>query len=165
MLGKVLILNQDYQALSVCSMDRAFILVFLNKAEIVSVNPKKQLRTVSKSFDCPSVIRLTRYVAMPYKKVILSRQNIFRRDGNTCQYCGSRQDLTIDHVVPRSRGGVDSWENCVTACRKCNNKKGDLLLAEMNIKLSRKPFKPSYLMFLRELTTIHEDWKPYLYIN
>jgi len=165
MYGKVLVLNQDYQAISICSVERALTLVFLNKAEVISVCADKCIHTVNTTYPFPSIIRLLRYIIMPYKKVVLSRQNIFKRDNNMCQYCGSRQDLTIDHVIPRSRGGVDSWENCVAACRKCNHKKGDLFLGETSMKLLRRPFKPNYLMFLREFTTIHEDWKPYLYVN
>ncbi|GAB4395753.1 MAG: HNH endonuclease [Microscillaceae bacterium] len=160
---KVLILNQDYRALTVCSVQKAFILVYLKKAEMVAQASEGQLRTVSDLYPMPSIIRLYRYVNLPYKGVMLSRQNIFKRDSNRCQYCGSVKDLTLDHVIPRSRGGRSTWDNLVTACRTCNSRKGDLTPEEANMPLYRKPFKPSFIMFLRDFSgKIHEDWEPYL---
>ncbi len=120
---RVLVLNQDFSPLMVCSVERAFILVYLKKSELVRPANGYKLRSVTQSFPMPSVIRLNRYVNAPYKGVNLTRQNIFKRDGNECQYCGTRKELTIDHVTPRASGGVDSWTNLVTACKKCNTKK------------------------------------------
>ncbi|HAI76378.1 MAG TPA: HNH endonuclease [Microscillaceae bacterium] len=160
---KVLILNQDYSALTVCSVQKAFILVYLNKAELVSEAKTLKLHTINSSFPYPSIIRLHKYVSLPYKGVVLSRHNIFKRDGSKCQYCGSTQDLTLDHVLPRSRGGRSTWDNLVTACKPCNSKKGDNTPEEANIKLAKKPFKPSFLMFLRDFAgNVEEDWKPFL---
>jgi DNA-directed RNA polymerase subunit RPC12/RpoP len=100
---------------------------------------------------------------MPYKGVILSRQNIFRRDHNVCQYCGSKDDLTLDHVMPKSRGGRTTWDNLTTACRRCNSKKGDLTPEEANMPLRSKPFKPSFIMFLRDLGgSLESSWIPFL---
>ncbi|TAF66927.1 MAG: HNH endonuclease [Cytophagales bacterium] len=160
---KVLILNQDYSALTICSVQKAFILLYLSKAEMVAEAAGVQLHTISSTYPMPSIIRLFKYVHLPYKGVILSRHNIFRRDGNKCQYCGSTQDLTLDHVLPRSRGGLSSWDNLVTACRQCNSKKGDFTPDEAQMKLSRKPFKPSFIMFLRDFSgNIDESWLTYL---
>lgn len=160
---KVLILNQDYRALTVCSVQKAFILVYLNKAELIAEVGSIRLHTVSENFAMPSIIRLHRYINLPYKGVMLSRQNIFKRDGNRCQYCGSSQDLTLDHVMPRSRGGQSNWENLVTACKSCNSKKGDYTPQEAGMELARTPFKPSFIMFLRDFSGhIDEAWKPYL---
>lgn len=160
---KVLILNQDYRALTVCSVQKAFILVFLKKAELISEAPNHQLRTVSQAFPMPSIIRLFRYVNLPYKGVMLSRQNIFKRDGGKCQYCGSTKDLTLDHVIPRSKGGRSTWDNLVTACKNCNSRKGDNTPEEANMPLARQPFKPSFIMFLRDFSgPVEEEWKPYL---
>ena len=92
---KVLVLNQDYRALTVCSVHRAFLLVYMEKAELVSNAKNSYLRTVSKAFPVPSIIRLQDYVNIPYKGVVLSRQNIFKRDGHLCQYFGSRSELTL----------------------------------------------------------------------
>ena len=89
MSQKVLVLNQDYSALTICSMPKAFLLVYLNKAELVAESSTAKLHSISQTFPFPSVIRLHRYVYFPYKGVVLTRQNIFKRDANKCQYCGS----------------------------------------------------------------------------
>jgi 5-methylcytosine-specific restriction endonuclease McrA len=150
MSSRVLVLNQDNSPLMVCSVERAFILVFLNKSEMVRSANGHRLRSVTQSFPMPSVIRLNRYVNAPYKGVNLTRQNIFKRDGFECQYCGTRRELTIDHVVPRAKGGRDSWVNLVTACKRCNAKKGDFTPDEAGMLLRKKPFKPSYAIFLKD---------------
>jgi 5-methylcytosine-specific restriction endonuclease McrA len=134
---KVLVLNQDYRALTVCSVQRAFLLVYMDKAELVSNANNIYLRTVTNLFPAPSIIRLHSYVNLPYKGVVLSRQNVFKRDGHNCQYCGTHQDLTLDHVIPRSRGGLTSWDNLVAACKHCNSKKGDNTPDEANMPLRR----------------------------
>ena len=163
MSKKVLILNQDYSALTVCSVQKAFILVFLNKAELITENKNRFLRTVTASFPLPSIIRLYKYVNLPYKGVMLNRQNIFKRDGNRCQYCGTHEDLTLDHVLPKSRSGKSSWDNLITACKSCNSKKGDCTPEEAGFTLIQKPFKPSFIMFLRDFSGhIDEEWVPYL---
>ena len=95
--------------------------------------------------------------------VVLNRQNIFRRDGNKCQYCGSGRDLTLDHVMPRSRGGRSSWDNLVTACKGCNSRKGDWTPDEAAMPLRQSPFKPSFVMFLRDFSDkLNDDWMLYL---
>jgi 5-methylcytosine-specific restriction endonuclease McrA len=163
---KVLILNQDYSALAVCSVAKAFLLVYLNKADLIVASSNECLRSISNSFPMPSVIRLHNYVVMPYRGIMLSRQNIFRRDNNRCQYCGRAEDLTLDHVLPKSRGGKSSWDNLTTACRRCNAKKGDSMPDEANMPLARRPFKPSFIMFLRDFSgTPNQDWVPYLGIK
>ena len=166
MASKVLVLNQDYQAISVCSVERAFVLVFLNKAELVSENSLKTMRTVTSHFRRPLVIRLNRYVQIPFKKISLTRQNIFKRDGFRCQYCGTRDGLTLDHVLPRSKGGHDSWHNLITACQKCNTYKGNRTPEEAEMIIKVKPYRPSFIMYLRDFSgKIAEEWKPYLLMN
>ncbi len=160
---KVLVLNQDYTALSVCSATKAFLLVFLDKAELVAASETQFLNSISNVFPMPTVIRLHRYVQIPYKGVMLSRQNIFKRDGHQCVYCGLRNDLTLDHVIPKSRGGRTSWDNLVTACRRCNAKKGDFKPEEAGFTPSHRPFKPSFIMFLRDFSgAIDPSWMPFL---
>jgi 5-methylcytosine-specific restriction endonuclease McrA len=160
---KVLILNQDYSALTVCTVPKAFILVYLKKAELVSEANDLQLRSVSHTYPMPTVIRLFRYVHLPYKGVILNRQNIFKRDGHRCQYCGTAEELTLDHVVPKSRGGQSKWDNLTTACKRCNSRKGDYTPEEASMILKQKPYKPSFIVFLRDFSGhIEEDWRPYL---
>ncbi len=160
---KVLVLNQDYSPISICTVQRAFLLTYLNKTEMVESANGYKLRSVSHSFPMPAVIRLTRYVNVPYKGVALTRQNIFKRDQFEWQYCGSKKDLTLDHVIPRSKGGKSSWDNLVTACKRCNTHKGDDTPEQAGFKLKTRPFKPSYVLFLRDLSGFHcEEWQPYL---
>jgi len=160
---RVLVLNQDYSPLMVCSVERAFVLVFLNKSEMVRSANGHKIHSVTRNFPMPSVIRLNRYVHAPYKGVTLTRQNIFKRDNFQCQYCGTKKDLTLDHVVPSSRGGTHSWTNLVSACKRCNAKKGDYTPEEAGMPLSLKPYKPSYALFLRDISGMkQEEWDDFL---
>ena len=162
--GHVLVLNQDYRALTVCSVERAVVLVFLHRAELIQARPDRVIHSARVVFPWPSVVRLKGYVHVPYRRILLSRRNVLRRDNNRCQYCGSRDRLTLDHVLPRSRGGTDSWENLVAACVPCNNRKGSRTPEEANMALRRAPFRPSHVMYLRDfLGTLDDAWKPYLY--
>ncbi len=161
----VLVLNQDFSALTVCSVQRAVVLIHLRKAELVEALPGHTLRSPSVSFPWPSIVRLRFYVRVPYRRIMLSRKNILRRDNFRCQYCGSRESLTVDHVFPKSRGGKDTWKNLVAACTSCNNKKGSRTPEEANLTLRRKPFRPSHVMFIRDYVgTVEETWKPYLFL-
>lgn len=161
-----MVLNQDYQAISVCSVERAFVLLLLDKAEMVCDNPTRKLRSVRQVFDCPSIIRLFRYIKIPYRNVALSRHNIYKRDGFCCAYCGNRDGLTLDHVLPKSRGGRDSWHNLVTACGRCNSLKGDRTPEEAEMVLKMKPFRPSFIVYLRDFAgSLDDEWKPYLMFN
>jgi 5-methylcytosine-specific restriction endonuclease McrA len=166
MNANVLVLNQDYQPLSVCSLQRSMKLIFLEKAELLHDDPEKKLRTPSDQFDFPSVIRLRRYIRLPYKKVVLTRRNVMRRDSFRCQYCGQKSKLTIDHIHPKSRGGKDTWENLTTACDKCNVKKGNRTPKEANMELRSKPYRPMPITFFRDINGgVQEPWKPYLYMT
>lgn len=163
MNSRVLVLNQDFSPLMVCSVERAFVLVYLNKSELIRPANGHRIHSVTSSFPMPSVIRLNRYVSAPYKGVTLTRQNIFKRDNFECQYCGKRKDLTLDHVIPSSRGGQHTWLNLVTACKSCNARKGDFTPEEAGMPLKRRPYKPSYSLFLKELAD-HQghEWDEYL---
>lgn len=161
----MLLLNQSYEPLTLCTTKKALLLIFLHKAELVTNNPKLTVRTVNKSFPWPSVIRLKSYVSVPYKNINLTRKNILRRDNHKCVYCG-RGDLafTIDHVIPKSKGGKDTWENLVTACLPCNNKKGNRTPQEADLILKVKPYKPNFIMFiLNSVSRIDDNWRPYLF--
>jgi len=162
--AKVLILNQTYEPLSVCTVRKALILVFLGKAHILETNNKIVVSSASQQFPFPGVIRLNYYISRPFKKVILSRKNILRRDGFKCAYCGrSDLPLTIDHIIPKSRGGEDTWLNLISACLPCNNKKGDRTPEEANLKLKVTPYQPTHSMYLlSNLGRVNELWKPYL---
>ena len=166
MRGHVLVLNQDYRALTVCSVERATVLVLLQKAELVQAEPDRWLRSPSVRVPWPSIVRLRAYVTLPFKRITLTRKNVMRRDRHRCQYCGKRDSLTIDHVMPRSRGGRDSWENLVTACVPCNNRKGGRTPDEAAMSLRRRPFRPSHVMFIRDFVgTLDDTWKPYLFLS
>ena len=165
LIGQVLVLNQDYQPLSLCSVRKSLVLLLLEKAELLHKDETKRVRTISSSFDFPTVIRLIDYVRIPNKNIVVSRKNVLKRDGNKCQYCGSKEALTLDHVIPRSRGGVDSWDNLITCCASCNVKKGNKTPKEANMPLLSKPHKPHHLMYLRsQIASVNEHWKPYLYM-
>jgi len=159
------LLNQSYEPLTVCNVKKAVILIILGKAELIAPNEKRKLHTVSMTFPWPSVIRLSDYIKVPYKKLILTRRNILRRDNHKCVYCG-RGDLplTIDHIHPKSKGGDDSWENLVAACMPCNNKKGGRTPEEADMKLRAKPYAPNHIHFMTNNSgRIDETWKPYLF--
>jgi 5-methylcytosine-specific restriction endonuclease McrA len=153
--------------MSICNVQRAVVLLFLGKAELIAAKDSKMVRSVSRSLPFPTIVRLRIYIRVPYKKIVLSRKNILRRDHHRCQYC-NRYDvpLTIDHIVPKSKGGDDSWENLVAACVRCNNKKGDRSPEEAAMPLIRKPTKPSHITFMKHFVgKIDDQWKPYLYMN
>jgi len=164
--GHVLVLNNDYRALTVTSVQRATVLVLLQKADLIQATDRRFIRSASLKLPWPSIVRLRVYVRVPYKKIMLTRKNVMRRDGSQCQYCGCRDRLTIDHVRPKSRGGRDTWENLVAACVPCNNTKGNKTPDEADMKLSRKPFRPSYVMYIRDFVGSMDDtWKPYLFLS
>lgn len=147
MSKQVLVLNASYEPLSLVSVRRAVVLLMREKAELLEVT-QQMLRSSNKSMPVPLVIRLVHYVRLPHRKVPSTRAAVMLRDAYTCQYCGEtpgRQLLTVDHVVPRSRGGIHDWTNLVTACTRCNQKKGSLTPEEANMQLVRKPFEPTYV--------------------
>lgn len=165
--GRVLILNQSYEPLSICSVKKAILLLYLTKAEIISKKESTRIRSVNYSIPFPSIIRLLTFIRIPFKQVVLSRKNIHYRDNFTCQYCGTKtKNLTIDHIIPKSRGGDDSWENLVSSCKKCNNKKGSQTPEEANMKLLSKPRRPNQIIFIQQfINKNNEDWKPYLFLR
>lgn len=166
MNANVLVLNQDYQPLSICSVQRSMKLLFLEKAELLHDDPDRELRTTRTSYQYPSVIRLRNYIRIPYSKIVLSRRNVMRRDDYTCMYCGKKSGLTIDHIIPKSRGGKDTWENLTTACDKCNVKKGNRTPKEANMPLKKDPYRPVPITFFRDNAGgVQEPWKPYLYMT
>jgi len=138
----VLLLNANFEPLHVCTTRRALGLLVTGKAEMLH-NGRGMIRTTRVSIPKPSVIRLGYMVKRPRPKVKLTKHEIFRRDHYTCQYCGMKaKGLTIDHVIPRSRGGEHSWSNLVTACSECNRKKGGRTLQIAKMKLINPPHEP-----------------------
>jgi 5-methylcytosine-specific restriction endonuclease McrA len=161
---RVLVLNASYEPLNVCSLRRAHVLVWKGKAEILESNDRP-LRSACTQFRRPHVIRLVTYVRVPRGVTRrISRRVLFARDGWQCVYCGSGGNrLTLDHVVPRSRGGTSVWENVVTSCAPCNHHKGDRLLEETGMTLHATPRPPTPVLFIR-LAADHvpEGWRRYL---
>lgn len=164
---RVLVLNQNYEPLSVCTVKRAIILNFLGKADIVESCDGKKIRSPSTVFPLPSVVRLGFYVRVPGKRIMLSRKNVLKRDGHRCQYCGTTNGpLTVDHVLPKIYGGNDSWENLVCACTKCNSIKGDKTPEQAGLKLLRKPRKPNHITFIQQFIGISDQrWRRYLFLD
>ncbi|MBM3634825.1 MAG: HNH endonuclease [Actinobacteria bacterium] len=146
-----------------CSVRRALVLLLKEKAEILEHRPRA-IRGVSRDYPSPHVIRLVYRVKVPrYEARRMSRRALFARDGYACQYCGSRAKLTVDHVVPRSRGGDSSWFNVVTSCATCNARKGDALCDEVHMYPRSKPRPPRPDVFIDVATPRRpEEWTPYL---
>lgn len=164
---KVLVLNQNYEPLSVCSARRAIAMHLLGKAEVVETYDGLRVHAVSTSLPLPSVVRLGDYVKVPYKRILLTRKNIIKRDRHICQYCGDTAGpMTVDHLIPKSYGGSDTWENMVCACDRCNNQKGDRLPDAAGMKLLRKPRRPSHITFIQSFIGISDNrWKRYLFLD
>jgi 5-methylcytosine-specific restriction endonuclease McrA len=165
-LGSVLVLNATYEPLSVVSVRRAVVLLLKEKAEIVEA-AEAVLRSEHLSIPTPLVIRLVYYVRIPYRVSIpLTRRTVLARDHYTCQYCGgqpSRKDLTVDHILPRSRGGHTTWENVVTACQSCNGRKGSRTPEEARMKLLSSPAQPRYVaLALVESSVTRHIWRKYI---
>ena len=160
----VLVLNQNYEPLSVCSVRRALLLVLRGKAETVE-KLGGVIRSVSQDYPVPSVVRLGRYIHAPRRKVVLSKRNILKRDNHQCQYCGRKDGkLTVDHIVPRTNGGTGTWENLVCACVSCNSKKGERRPDEVGLALRSKPKRPNNVSFIRNVIGAEDQrWKPYLF--
>ncbi|MFN0153391.1 MAG: HNH endonuclease [Gaiella sp.] len=159
-----LVLNASFEPLNVCSVRRAHVLVWKGKAEVVE-HGATPLRSGEGSFVRPLVIRLLQYVRVPRTvKRRISRRVLFARDGWRCVYCGSGGGrLTLDHVVPRSRGGGSTWENVVTACAPCNLDKGDRTLEEAGLSLKRLPRPPAPVLFIRlAAQRVPDAWQAYL---
>ena len=157
-----LLLNATYEPLCVVSSRRAIVLVLADKAVSVHSAPE-EVHAETVTLAVPVVVRLTRYVRVPYPaQVPLSRRAVFHRDASTCVYCGGSA-TSIDHVVPRSRGGTHTWDNVVAACRRCNHTKADRSLAEMGWKLPHPPRTPSGATWrLLGARTVDPRWREWL---
>ena len=139
-MGKVLVLNASYEPLNITTWRRATVLMLKGKAETLEEDSSQNIRH---NIKLPTVIRLRYFIKVPYRELALTRKNLLQRDNNSCQYCGYKGDkLSIDHVIPRSRGGTDSWENVTTACLSCNVTKGSRTPKEANMPLRKNPYRP-----------------------
>ena len=162
-MSRALILNASYEPLSVVSERRALVLVLSNKASMV-VSREEIWSSESLAVELPSVVRLNRYVRVPYRRAVpVTRRAVFGRDGHKCQYCGGPAE-SLDHVTPRSRGGDHTWDNVVACCRRCNVRKGDRTPDESGLRLSTKPGPPRRFAWIYASTGFEVDprWHPYL---
>jgi 5-methylcytosine-specific restriction endonuclease McrA len=169
---QTLVLNATYEPIKIVDWQRAITLWCQGKVEIVAEHDR-EVRAVTFTFKLPSVVRLLRFVRVRGRRVRVpfTRVNIYRRDGYTCQYCGSTfdsEDLTFDHVVPAARGGGKSWENIATACVPCNRRKGARTPEEAGMTLRRAPRRPAASSIFRVsigMRRTPDSWRDYLYWN
>jgi len=161
-MSRALVLNVTYEPLSVVGGRRAAVLVLADKADVVH-DSAESLHSEHLVLAIPSVIRLRQLVRVPYERnVALSRRAVFVRDDHECQYCGGAAE-TLDHVVPRSKGGPHTWENVVAACRRCNLRKGDRPLADLPMALKRRPaMARRFTWVITSVGSVPEVWEPYL---
>lgn len=157
-MGHVLVLNFDYTPLNVTSVQRGFILVDKGKAEIVK-SDETPIVSGYKQFIRPVIIRLLKYIRHYTRVLRANRNRIYKRDGHQCVYCGSNRNLTLDHVIPKSRGGKNDWTNLVTSCQKCNLKKADRTPDEARMVLKQKPFAPTLVNENQTLSKIWNDFQ------
>lgn len=168
MNSRVLVLNASYEPINVCTVRRAVVLILKGIAR-AEEQTERMMRSATLEIYVPSVIRLTEYIHIPFERKSLSRKNILLRDHNTCQYCGhvfAPQELTLDHLIPRSRGGDSTWENLVTCCRRCNNRKGGRTPDEAGLRLLKKPQSFSIHVnrqIIRYLGRADAQWRKYLF--
>ena len=159
----VLVLNQNYEPLNICTVRRAVLLLYKGKAETLE-NGRGDIHTITSNVPLPSVIRLMHLVKRPVRQRRLSRREVFSRDGFTCQYCGRQsKSLTLDHVIPRHKGGPHEWENVTSACIPCNHRKAGRTPREAGMKLLTEPKAPRpnpYYIF--QYRAILEEWRKFI---
>jgi 5-methylcytosine-specific restriction endonuclease McrA len=164
-VSRVLVLNASYEPINVCTVRRAAVLILKDRAEILE-HAEHALHAETFTLPRPEVIRLTSYVRIPRDAHArrITRRAVFARDRWTCQYCGTvRSTLTVDHVIPRSKGGPSSWDNIVASCAPCNRRKGDRMPAQIDMHPRQRPRPPSATIFVHVATpTIPAMWEQYL---
>jgi 5-methylcytosine-specific restriction endonuclease McrA len=162
--GRVLVLNASFEPLNVCSVRRAVVLILKEKAEMLEQG-ERSIHSESMTLPHPLVIRLVTYVRVPRDRAKrrITRRAVFARDSWTCQYCGTTSHLTVDHVIPRSRGGPSDWENIVTSCAPCNRRKGNRTPVETGVHPRRTPKAPGPAIFIRVAApVVPAAWQQYL---
>ena len=163
---KALVLDSSYLPRSIITTERAFVITYKGNAQIVAEHPES-FKLVNPNLDIkkPSIIRVPKYVNLKHQKVPLNRENIYKRDNYTCVYCpeNDKKLLTIDHVIAKAKGGQNTWENLVTACKSCNGDKADLTLEEYGKEIPM-PKRPHYLMLMKQLSYIPKEWRVYLFL-
>ena len=162
----VLVLNANYIPLAVCTAKREICLSVLDKVDIL-VNYDSKVHSPSVSLPLPSIVKVKEFIHYNSLNVEISRKNIILRDNHICQYCGTKKGpITVDHIMPKVRGGKDTWDNLITACQPCNQKKGDRTPDEIGMHILKQPKKPSRIHYYQQyVNTLQSDWKPYLFME
>jgi 5-methylcytosine-specific restriction endonuclease McrA len=161
-MNDVLVLNSTYEPLNQTTLRRAMSLIFQRKAEIVKARGK--VHTITMSFEMPTVIRILFYIKTRRNAVSFTKDNLLRRDNYTCQYCGTYgTKMTVEHVIPRSKGGSDGWRNTVTACDPCNTHKANRTPEEAGMTLMRQPRAPHYISWINLKVGVPSDWHAYFF--
>lgn len=167
-MEQVLLLNISYEPLNVINWKKAINMLFLGKVEVIE-EYNDEIHSISFTFKMPAVVRMLSMVRKNKSPVKFSRQNIYARDRYTCQYCGVKftsEELTYDHILPKSRGGRTEWENIVTSCMACNRKKGGRTPHEASMRLIRRPSQPDWVPSVRitiGFKQVPQSWRDYLY--
>jgi 5-methylcytosine-specific restriction endonuclease McrA len=167
-LEQTLVIDRDFQPIMIINWQKAFCLIFTGKAEVIKESDSRLIHSSYKVFKFPTVIQI--FTRVNYSvRVTLNRWSIFARDNFSCAYCGvvqTKKELSLDHIHPVSKGGKSSWENLITACQKCNQKKSDKTAEEAGLKMRLKPYRPvwspSFMMSVYQIKTINDDWKDFL---
>jgi 5-methylcytosine-specific restriction endonuclease McrA len=169
-MEQVLLLNITYEPLKIIGWKKAITLLTLGKVEVIE-EYGREVHSVTFTIKLPAVVRLLQMVRRPKNPVRFSRQNIYARDRYHCQYCGDKfasEELTYDHVTPKSRGGRTQWENIVTCCVNCNRQKGGRTPSEAAMRLVKNPMRPTWVPSIRITIEVHkipDSWRDYLYWN
>jgi len=163
-MGQVLVLNASYEPLNITTWRRATVLMLKGKAESLEEDSSQ---LIWKNTKLPIVIRLRDFIKVPYRELALTKKNLLQRDNHCCQYCGCKgEKLSIDHIIPRSRGGTDTWDNVTTACLSCNVMKGSRTPKEAKMLLKKQPYKPvSKIIFetSKQIYSGHyKEWNKYI---
>ncbi len=166
-MTEVLLLNATYEPLCVVAARRAVVLVLAGTADLVVADPGRVVRSAQLEVPVPLVIRLRAFVRVPYRtRSVVTRRGVLRRDGFGCAYCSDRKAATVDHVVPRSRGGPNTWENVVACCAPCNSRKGDRLLHELGWRLRFTPAAPlATRRIVLGVAAVDPEWERWLTLD
>ncbi len=162
----VLVLNSNYAPMTITTSKRAICLFFLNKVDVIETYDDR-IHSPTRSLELPSIVKVKDYINYNSMNVVLTRKNILLRDKQQCQYCACKSSvLTIDHIIPKERGGYDSWDNLVTACQDCNRKKGNKTPEEASMPLLKHPKKPNRIHYFQQfIKESQRNWKPYLFLE
>jgi 5-methylcytosine-specific restriction endonuclease McrA len=162
----VLVLNSNYAPMTITTSKRAICLFFLDKVDVIE-SYDDSIYSPTRALQLPSIVKVKDYVNYNSMNVVLSRKNILLRDKQQCQYCAIKSSkLTIDHIIPKERGGYDSWDNLITACQDCNRKKGNRTPEEARMPLLKYPKKPNRIHYFQQfIKESQRNWKPYLFLE